>query len=938
MVIPPTENEVVFSGPTIDDLEREINEAQRDQPAQGGALGDGAPVDGDGKTVLIEYDLPNKQTGSVDKAATIIINQGETKPGGSGGIGSRPVPLPIPTPITVRDNEVLGDLANIGGGALGGGLLVGAGATGLAGAADVAAGVLAEGAVEIAKDVLDKEIKTEVGKVAVKEAIKQIGKNVGSESANVTQTVQNINSLAPEHDSSKRKKKVMESGIHEHPLGPRIEGNFVANGDNTVLTHGLSSNQVATMRVHAAAAPNYIQRSSEILRDRADAITVVANDGVHINSNMFRGTSGGGVEQPVNVDFRVLNTVNGALPGAQRVMLDIIPGVGEFVGRVDPKLMQPFLHGGLPSERVAVSAFQPLVRLANINAARALTTFIESSKSKVDNMLIYAKLLHTAMLYDLYAAMGTAVVPVAFVAADAPIWVDITNNALDYNNIADPIESGRLQLLEGYDYVTDDLQVVYWLAQVGHLVDGGVAPAQVPVASYINWPRIPITIFGRGAQPAPWPIAVAQLSAVRLMNFAQKLARSRMEMPDLIRGLYFAMDLMGTQFHANGAAGVRRPCTPYFTVTSGITVAAPYDSNILLRAMGLYAEQPKCDEKEWEAYTVAAPITRTRLVALYVAALNTFTTTALYSLNITAQHVINWLTNANVPPQIGGLMMTRLAQTGTKLSTEAWLYQIPRDMFVEYMGVTVLKGTYKQQTWNPNNAQANAAAAFGGVAHLGNFGRPLRLGNPLAIDRFLLMRPQEWGILGLNTTVDIRAEVVTHGPAAEQGWFAYLGSNDYTAKVSGPKPHHLTTYGVWALNAIVNELRPAAAQIVERSTARWAGARKSRVERWAAPAVDLVANYLPALTCFEPCTVLSYDFDTQMIEAPAITGANLGAGNAIRLSNMAGQVMERVGYLSPVAEEAVEPFDMGDLFDEAAMDPTNLPPIDEGPPQAQEEL
>lgn len=68
-------------------------------------------------------------------------------------------------------------------------------------------------------------------------------------------------------------------------------------------------------------------------------------------------------------------------------------------------------------------------------------------------------------------------------------------------------------------------------------------------ACYINFLKVAVTILGKGpAPPQPQP---AVLTADRLRSFAQRLASMRNEWGELVKGMYMALDLVGTRMVAS---------------------------------------------------------------------------------------------------------------------------------------------------------------------------------------------------------------------------------------------------------------------------------------------------------------------------------------------------------------------------------------------------
>lgn len=75
-------------------------------------------------------------------------------------------------------------------------------------------------------------------------------------------------------------------------------------------------------------------------------------------------------------------------------------------------------------------------------------------------------------------------------------------------------------------------------------------------------------------------------------------------------------------------------------------------------------------------------------------------------------------------------------------------------------------------------------------------------GNPLAILRFLVCRPEEWGFCEPRPMASFVTEVNPRGPLATQRWAALMGSRDYELAAVSPSPYAVCIYGIYAANII----------------------------------------------------------------------------------------------------------------------------------------
>lgn len=75
-----------------------------------------------------------------------------------------------------------------------------------------------------------------------------------------------------------------------------------------------------------------------------------------------------------------------------------------------------------------------------------------------------------------------------------------------------------------------------------------------------------------------------------------------------------------------------------------------------------------------------------------------------------------------------------------------------------------------------------------------------RFSSLLSIDGFLLVRPREWAILGPNTKVSFRTDLLRKTSAAMRGLYAHLGDSSYTTASEGGRPYLVLPYGLQMLN------------------------------------------------------------------------------------------------------------------------------------------
>lgn len=75
----------------------------------------------------------------------------------------------------------------------------------------------------------------------------------------------------------------------------------------------------------------------------------------------------------------------------------------------------------------------------------------------------------------------------------------------------------------------------------------------------------------------------------------------------------------------------------------------PWDYNLMLRILGVKPPNPSFGLREIQTWMQCAPMNRVNLAVLYTASIYVFPTTYLYSLQITAERLVEWTTGGVFP-------------------------------------------------------------------------------------------------------------------------------------------------------------------------------------------------------------------------------------------------------------------------------------------------
>lgn len=320
---------------------------------------------------------------------------------------------------------------------------------------------------------------------------------------------------------------------------------------------------------------------------------------------------------------------------------------------------------------------------------------------------------------------------------------------------------------------------------------------------------------------------------------------------------------------------------------------APRDYNVLLRVLQVKPDLDTAAQVEIDALTTCMREDRVRLYALYIQSLSTLATTITYDFNLSAQIMWEWGQGNGDIPAPARQVVQMYSQANPHALTEPAIMTQIKTLFPVFLGCSEPYQLYPGSDWLGLFGASPACA----IAFIGQPPQvPLRRGSPLCVDNWFLTRPMEWGISGSNTTLDIRKELMDVGAPLNRGWRAVRGSEVYTERAALACPIKVVIYGVQVLNAINNDFRWPAEHPPQFSQAFWSPG--GGVE-WNPPVqmVQLAPVFNEDLHTYEPCTLMSYNYQDQTVLAPSYTGvAALGGADLRRLSNWSGQLQPRVGF------------------------------------------
>lgn len=680
---------------------------------------------------------------------------------------------------------------------------------------------------------------------------------------------------------------------------------YVKLGDNSIITTGITTDLACDIPV-TTSTPSFANFCRYFIPKLSAMRDNIAFNGeahqVVTQSILYSCEIGGRLGPGVEVNHPIFVSFPAPIPVAERSTLTIKAGVSRKLGSIDPSLLTPYMNGGVVSERFVVSAIQPKLGMANVNGARLLSEYLTSSVEYCDNYLMYAKMLYQAMVLDIIVAMGLPIAVDPFPAGDDPVFVNLDDPNLPYSAIATPIVRGDIMFVENIDYTPQELQIITWLAKPGTRASAA-GNAQIPQCCYVSWPAIPVTVLQHGAAPA-LPVA-ADLTANAIFAFVSRLATARGEWGAAIRGLYLAMDQLGVSYNHDARDGARWHFLTSYLSYHSPTIPRPRDYNVLLRILQIKPNIDLDAQEEVSTLMAAAPTKRVQIYATYTQSLTALGTTIIYDYNLTVNHLTQWGQGVAAMPAAARAVLQNYSQANVHNLREAnYLTQL-KNLFPVFYGCSVPSQLYPGSDWlGVYGASLDCAVAFIGQA----LNQPPKMGNPLVVDNWLLVRPMEWGISGPNTSLDISKEIIDVGAPENRGWRSLRGSSKYEERALSSCPVKMVVYGIQVLNAINNEFRWQGEHQPHFSAANWSPGMGIE---WNPP-INMAAwtpMIIGALHAYEPCSIMSYRYDLDQIIAPALVGANaLNAPALRRLYNWRGHDQPQVGfYVSSSFENSPQP-------------------------------
>lgn len=668
----------------------------------------------------------------------------------------------------------------------------------------------------------------------------------------------------------------------------------VRTGDHSISTDGVSS---LLLKDHplTSGPPTYFRYLQQMVETLDYNFTMNGNQ-LQIVSH-YLPKQANGYAPPVEITANTI-FVWPITPEPTNIILRKVTAPSVFqISQLAEGALTPYTQGQAISQRAVLNTIEPYFPRVGRGNLGPVCACMSDMTQRFDNSMIYAKLLWYSMVMEAATTSTTADTYQPWPVGPLHINVIMRNFGgagappQEARVLVDDILSGHIIMREEFEASELDLDIIYLLSSDGPQYISPLGSVGLQAAR-VKWPVIPIIVWYD--EPQNWaPPPFNLYTANRLRAFVSRLASERGEWDAAVKGLYLATEMMGLKYNTTSvewrAIDASFSCAPF-------RMRIPRDYNVLHRMANLLPISDEDSYKEVMAFgALGSPQERTYTVGLYVYALRCFTTTFLQDYNVCTVDALNYMEGQAARGTSSAILEGKIFSCGGgALPHEATPRRFARMGFQAYMGVCVMHGLWRDDHWpaHPSLDPNNAEVYFTGMDGL----LPPRDDTQLALDEFLLFRPLEWGLLGVNTTCNLEQEIMYRVPEDELGWYAQMGSSLYSERACSRDSYILVVYGIQAANLISqysNWVDPQLQIQMRRRTTQGHTGWTLRM-----PYDD--PTYNNALNIFEPGTIISYNWGNNNVMAPSMGGSPDGDLTIWQeLRDISGRgVLQSVGFAS----------------------------------------
>lgn len=682
------------------------------------------------------------------------------------------------------------------------------------------------------------------------------------------------------------------SPAHKKVWSDNLKRRKTKFGDHSVYMVGVAEHpmyQDASMLDQLTTTPNWWGKAWGLMRLWQERINQTPHHSFKVSSDVYTKDADLYDRLDVNQSGEVLFTATDAVAADALSMIKVRAGVAVQTGTIDPESMSEFMIGGMANDRTLTGLLQGKLHVGNINALKESVSVILHNLATYDNTLMYAKGMHYYFIKSHCEMAGFAPRPHdwdndirAFNMADANM------TAFSFQR---EVMAGRIAFVIDVDGQFNAATDLVKLQCLSILSSGGMRFQAIAAnnermleARYVDWPKIPITIFKRDdAAIAP---AAALVESDVFINFLQSVAIRRGEMDQLVRGLYVAMDLLGCYFVPKGAGAATHHLDNLFGHTT-YELPAPRDSNMLLKLLDINnATSAEVYSQEWYDFTKFEKEAQFKALALYIKVENVAATTLMAGLHVSKQACMDWMSNA-VRMSIHSLRSLILAYNSpptnvgpSDLYTDAIFRINAKAAAGKLLGFNNIRKLYQNTLWLGQLSSLPPLDVTALYATAGLARHAPRKASAFCVFNYIKEIPYEWGISAYGASYDVSKEIVARGPDDRRGWYAIRGSKKYSENTASQEPYCLEMYGWQVINLMCNA-RYAAGAPPDPKFSKAVTGFEVIDQPFDPPAADdtYLAAWNDTIRCYEPNTFISYTWGNSMVAAPALLEAGAAGAN-----------------------------------------------------------
>lgn len=644
-------------------------------------------------------------------------------------------------------------------------------------------------------------------------------------------------------------------------------------------------------------------------------VNALVNRHLTVNSHLYRHDGSGAASA-------VMPVASNHAGASRSAKIAIYTNVEWTVPIFDSSLSLASLTPWLPSGKAGDANVGPGVAayfgMSNADA-RLVWDIAEKGMDRWNTIGLYVKGLVQALSAEQYSVLAPGQPLIMGPAPPAlPVnWIDTAAAAFNADDFRQRITRGDFMMVVGQDCQLTDVPYLNMLASAEQPVLPDIAQGtHNPATAWITFPAIPISVVAPGVA-APAAAAWPAFAPAAYIAFLRRLATRRGEEDIFAEAVQVAVFYLGGDMGLVRAGGIipvaaaaaipalnvrqadcvpgnfggamagwaiERYRTPSFESAPRIYLPRPKDYNPLHRALRLTRVAREVPAHlDYEMFFSASPSDKYRMCAIIAAVTSVCTTTVLQSFNITGSDLDDALfailPNADL---LRGMLVDNGFLTAD-VDTPCGLWDlIDRLMVKAYGGRFHFNSGVVDRNWSAVGIDDPWQGGF----LVTSPNRALNRGFVLSLAQYFSAYPQEWCILAPGVDYDFTKETVLGSNVlAQNGWFAWRGAKEAFESSAQSANGVFIPYGLAAINVIkqsCSALDPGNALTFSVNVIPRQFGDQPAIPDATPPVFPHAPVWHVPLRILEPCTLRTFDWQTNTTYAHAISANNVPAAHWAR--------------------------------------------------------